>query len=563
MLSLKTYPLSQPTLKLMVVSSLAILLSACQAPTESKASVVADNALSKSPNIIVIMADDMGFSDVGAYGSEIATPNLDNLAQQGVKFSRFYTSISCSPSRSMLMTGADNHLVGIGNMAETIMDNQIGKPGYETYINSGVSTIGEDFQNLGYHTYMAGKWHLGLEKEQGPAERGFDKSFSLLFGGGSHYSTGFGPDKHRPVSFYRDNGKLIRTLPDDFYSSNFYTDKIMEYIRSEEDSQQPFMAYLALTAPHWPLQFPPDYNAEYENTYKVGWNKIRQARLAKLRQSGLFSSPLLEDDTPDLMRDWDTLSADEQKLASRDMEIYAAMVSNMDRNVGRLIAFLQENDLYDNTLILFLSDNGADHWSNETAPPVIADFANQFDNSLENRGQPDSYVFYGEEWARVSNTPFNKYKGTTNQGGMRVPAFMKLPDGQGAGQINHQVLGIEMVKSTLLDVVKGSVTAKINPMLNPLVQPQESAYLGREMWGKQGIISGQWSLVKMQAPQGTGQWQLFDVVNDPAETTDLALQFPDVTTRLKGDWLQYVEQNGVVMPKGKFYIRPPGQLPVE
>lgn len=538
------------------------LLCGCSPTTQQNNTSKVGSPLSKRPNIVVIMADDMGFSDIGEFGSEIPTPHLDKIAQEGTKFSRFYTSASCSPSRAMLLTGADNHLVGIGNMAETIMDNQIGKPGYETYLNQKVATFAEDLQSQGYHTYMAGKWHLGLEREQGPAERGFEQSFSLMFGGGSHYSNGFGPDKHRNVSLYRDNGKLIKELPDDFYSSDFYTDRIIKNIQEQQSSNKPFIAYLAFTAPHWPLQFPPDYKGEFADTYKVGWEKIRQRRLEKIRRSGLFKGDFIKDIDSDNFANWDALSADERALAARDMEIYAAMVTNLDTNVGRLVKYLKKQDMYDNTFILFLSDNGAEHWSNETAPPVIASFANEFNNALENRGQPDSFVFYGEAWARVSNTPFRQFKGTTYEGGIHAPAFMKMPHGQKHVEINDKVIGIEMVKSALLDIANSRSASSSNPMFIQAAD-ENTTYLGREMWGKQGIINDEWALVKVPKPQGTGQWQLFNVINDPAQTTDLAKQRPAIAERLMQHWQDYVKENGVVMPEGKFIIRPPGELPID
>jgi arylsulfatase len=546
---------------------------------------VLTSELSK-PNIIVILADDMGYSDIGVYGGEIETPHIDALAASGVRFSNFYSSLTCSPSRAMLMTGADNHLVGLGNMAETIADNQLSLPGYETFLNDRVETLAEALKGKGYRTYMAGKWHLGLEPEMGPAARGFDKSFSLLFGGGSHYDNSYGPDAHRPQAYYRDEGKLLDKAPAGFFSSTFYTDRIIQNIQGDLDSNKPFFAFLGFTAPHWPLQFPPNYDGKYQDTYTAGWDEISAARLQRQKDLGIVDSQTVA--APEATQ-WSSLNKEQQAYSAKTMEIYASLVDDMDAQIGRLLAYLKESDQYDNTVIVFLSDNGADAWGNVKSPPPIRDWANRFNNSYENAGQPDSYIMYGPDWARVSNTPFKDSKGNTSEGGIRVPLIIHLPErmlGTAIESINSEVTGIEDIMPTLLQVAGADTAASDNQLTTDQIRQtgrsilsllkaadiadsaeaqastiQSEAVIGREMWGKRSVRLGDWKIINQPPPTGTGQWQLYNLKDDLAEQIDLATGMPEKLEEMKLVWQQYADRNNVVLPEGGFRIREAGPLP--
>ena len=509
----------------------------------------------KAPNLIVIMADDLGFSDIAPYGGEIKTPSLQQLADDGVKFSHFYTSLTCSPSRAMLLSGVDNHISGLGNMAETIADNQLGLPGYETYLNNAVTTLPEELKTRGYNTFMAGKWHLGLAQEYSPSAQGFDHSFALLFGAASHYQNAYGPDTFRPEALYRENGKLVEELPDGFYSSNFYTNRIIENIKENQNTDKPFFAYLAFTAPHWPLQFPPDYQGQYKNDYKQGYEATRQQRITRLKKLGLLDKNITDDDLASTLPNWQSLTPLEQKSAEKNMEIYAAMVANMDENIGKLIHFLKQNNIYENTAILFLSDNGASSWGGKKMPKPVRMQADLFNNSFENRGQENSYVFYGQHWAQVSNSPFRAYKGNTTDGGIRAPALLKLPYKKTG--LYQQSVGIEQVKSFMLQLASQPEIALENALSNG----KQNKALGREMWGKLGLVHNGWKLLKLPPPVGTGQWQLFNTDNDPSEINDLAQQQPKKLTEMLILWEKYTKENNVVLPKGKFKIRSSGPLP--
>lgn len=533
------------------------------------------------PNLLIIMADDLGFSDLGAFGGEISTPNLDELARSGVQMVNFYSSLTCSPSRAMLMSGADNHLIGLGNMDETLADNQIGLPGYEGILNNRVVNLAEALQGGGYNTYMAGKWHLGLKQHQGPAARGFDESFALLFGGASHYDNSFGPDEHRTEALYRNNGKLLNKAPQGFFSSAFYTDQIIENIENGAANGKPFFAYLSFTAPHWPLQFPPGYQGKYAQTYQSGWHAIREQRLAKLKELGLLAE---SDVMAPLLADWNALSSDEQAMSARSMEIYAAMVDDMDANIGRLLNHLKKTGLYENTVVVFLSDNGASTWGNNSAPPVVRDWANTFNNSYENAGQPDSYILYGKQWGAVSNTPYKHGKGNASEGGIRVPVIVRLPSHpvESVGPTLNKVLaGIEDIMPTFLELagidtnslpeIENRVPITGLSLLPAVSNPNHAVgweaskarIVGRELWGKQGMRVGDWKLVNQPPPTGTSEWQLFNLKEDLAEQVDLADAQPEKLADMLRLWQQYVDYNNVVLPEGKFRVRETGPLPTE
>jgi len=533
------------------------------------------------PNLLIVIADDLGYSDLGAFGGEIETPNIDALAESGTQMVDFYASLTCSPSRAMLMSGADNHLAGLGNMDETLADNQLGIPGYEGYLNERVLTLADALKSGGYQTYMAGKWHLGMTKALGPAERGFDKSFALLSGGGSHYDNSFGPDMHRTEALYRDNGKLLNRAPEGFFSSDYYTNRIIQNIEDGGASEDPFFAYLSFTAPHWPLQLPPEYDGKYAETYKKGWAEVRGQRLAKLKALGIVSEA---NDMAPFGADWDALSEQEKQFSAKKMEIYAAMVDDMDANIGNLVDYLKSKGLYENTVIVFLSDNGASPWGNDTSPPAVRDWANTFNNSYENAGQPDSFILYGKQWAEVSNTPYKHSKGSASEGGIRVPMILRMPEHllpESSSSISNVLAGIEDIMPTFLelagvDAQAPKVKADQVPVTGSSFLPElmsdgnsieastsSSKVVAREIWGKQGLRAGSWKIVNQPPPMGNGDWQLYNLENDIAEQFDLASEEPQKLAEMLGLWREYVESNNVVLPEGEFRVRDVGASPTE
>lgn len=546
-----------------------LLLNGCsQDADQSVASNNSHNTQGR-PNILLIVADDLGYSDIGSYGSEISTPNLDKLAAEGMSFTQFYSGPTCSVTRSMIMSGMDSHIAGLGNMAETVADNQMNQPGYEGHLSSNVDTIAEVLNDAGYNTYMAGKWHLGMHSEQSPHSRGFDQSFALLYGGGSHYSDMAGGDEHRHPLLYRENGRLVRKLPDNFYSTTFYTDRLIEQIDSGLADNKPFFAYLAFTAPHWPLQAPTEVIDKYRGVYDVGYDVVRERRFAEQQKRGLFSSSLEPPTRPSYVKPWIKLSDDERTYHARNMEIYAAMVDYMDTSIGRIVNYLREMGQLDNSIIVFISDNGAEHWDHSSAPPSIGKFAAKFDNSLQNMGREGSFLLYGSEWAHVSNTPFSRYKGTTYEGGIRSPAIIYWPSKIAQGQLSQALIHstdwfptfAELAEAEIKEVSGKSLVALLTGTVDSVRNKNEA--VGFEVWGKRGIVTNDFKLVSSGKPNQIVDWELYDLKADPSERYDLTALQPKTYKTLLKFWDEYVANNNVILPEGPFTVRPVGEKPIE
>ncbi|MFA3918791.1 sulfatase-like hydrolase/transferase [Ruegeria hyattellae] len=311
------------------------------------------------PNFLLIMVDDLGWTDIGAYGGEIDTPALDALADKAVLFTDFHASVACSPTRSMLLTGTDNHIAGMGNMGELLAPNQIGKPGYEGHLNNRVVTLAEVLRDNGYHTYMAGKWHLGHEPDHYPYNRGFEKTFSMLYGGASHFDDMTGVRELESPAAYTLNGERLWELPPTFYSSRSYADFLMDAIRSNRGNGKPLLGYFALTAPHDPLHVPEPWKSKYQSAYDEGYEVLRQRRVEAAKDIGLVPSNAPVSEMQPQVKPRDTLSKEEQAVEVRGMEVYAGMVDNLDYHIGRVLDFLDDIGELDNTVIFFLSDDGS------------------------------------------------------------------------------------------------------------------------------------------------------------------------------------------------------------
>jgi len=355
-------------------------------------------AQDRRPNIVLIVADDAGIADIGSFGSEIRTPNIDALSSVGVRFTQFEVSATCSPSRSMLLSGADNHIAGLGNMAEFTAPNQKGKPGYEGYLNDHVVPVSSLLKDAGYNTYMAGKWHMGEEPEHWPAARGFSRDLTLIPGGGSHFDDMWGAKGERQL--YTQNGKIIQTLRAGFHSSEDYSSAIINNIEENRGDGKPFFAYLALQAPHDPFQLPAEWLDRYKGRYDQGYDVTRAGRIERMKNLGILGPKTTTYPRLANVPAWANLSAEERQQSARRMELYAAMVENMDANIGKLIEYLKAKNLYDNTLIIFLSDNGPEGNTMKMGPP--------WDNSkFEYWGKKGTFIQYGAAWAQVSAGPFH------------------------------------------------------------------------------------------------------------------------------------------------------------
>ncbi|MCK2148087.1 arylsulfatase [Marinobacter alexandrii] len=517
------------------------------------ASMMASAATADKPNFLLIVADDLGYSDIGAYGGEIETPSLDALADDGVRMTNFHTAPTCSPTRSMLLSGADSHQAGIGNMAELLTVEQKGKPGYEGYLNDLVATLPEVLRDNGYSTSMAGKWHLGRTEKLSPVTRGFDHSWVLVQGGASHFDDGRAIIGVDPKAIYLEDGKQVE-LPEGFFSSDFYADKVIEYIDAAED--KPFFSFLAFTAPHWPLQAPESYINKYESRYDEGYEAIRQQRVGKMKEMGLIGHELAANVPFDELPSWDELTDEQRKIEARKMEVYAAMVDNMDHNIGRVMDHLEKKGELENTVVLFISDNGADGNSPEVLPRNEEWIASEYDNSYDNIGRPNSYIWYGAHWGQVSATPYPMWKAYPSQGGVLVPAILSVP-GDSGGKINHGFYHVMDVMPTFLELA--GIEQPTSPyngreifdiqgvsMLPGLKgKAEKNRVVGWELLGRAAVRKGDWKIRLLEEPYGPGEWQLFNLAEDPTETTDLAAKRPEKLKEMLVEWDEYIHRNGV------------------
>jgi arylsulfatase len=544
----------------------ALVAATAASPAASPASA----ASSKRPNIVIILGDDLGFSDMGAFGGEIKTPNLDSLAHAGVRFTQFYTHASCSPTRSMLLSGVDTHLNGLGNMDEWTAPNQRGAVGYEGYLNNRVVTLPQLLKDAGYHTYMAGKWHMGKATNQIPAARGFERDFSLLDGAGSYWDmSNF--TAATPVSTFTEDGRYLKKLPKNYYATKTYTDKIIGYIEANRKDGKPFFAYVSHQAPHDPYHLPREWRSRHVGEYDKGWDALRQERLKRQIDLGITPAGTQLAERMWFVPDATLLAPASRAILGKKMELYAGMVENMDFHIGRLIDYLKKIGEYDNTIFIVFGDNGAegtDLFAMIAGTPGTRDFlfaAIQWSQTHPNAwGDPKSYVGYGPMWAQVSMTPFSQYKGYMAEGGIRNALIVSGPIvKRPAGSINHGILHVADIMPTLLEVAGASYPKTVNGHESPplmgkswgklLAGEEESPrstqdYLTWEVFGNRAVRQGDWKLRWQYQPYGTEQWELFNLAEDVAERHDLAAAKPEKVQALLALWDDYVRANNVILP---------------
>ena len=513
------------------------------------------------PNIIIIMADDMGFSDIGCYGSEIETPNLDQLASHGLRFTQFYNTSRCCPTRASLLTGLYPHQAGVGHMMN---DRKL--PGYRGDLNDSCVTIAQALKPAGYKTYMSGKWHVTKHvqpdlseemKSNWPRQRGFDRFFGTIHGAGSFFD---------PNSLTLDNTQIPPTK--DFY----YTDAISDYASKfiqEHEGDSPFFMYVAYTAPHWPMHAKPQDIEKYKGRYDAGWDQLRQTRHARQKEIGLIDPKWQITERDPAAPAWE--DAEFKDWHARRMEVYAAMVDCLDQGVGRIVKTLKEQGEFENTLILFLADNGGcaeefgsngeertakknpppigpDELQTSMVPPITRDGKPVRQGRGVMPGPADTYVAYGLPWANASNTPFRRYKHWVHEGGISSPLIVHWPQGvdqklhgkfysQPAHLIDLMATCVDLSEADYPETYQGE---KITPMQGVSLQP---SFSGKDLnrteplfWeheGNRAIRMGKWKLV---AKGATGPWGLYDLEADRTETNDLAEQHPDRAKEMAAAW---------------------------
>ncbi|KAL5905970.1 hypothetical protein ACKVV1_010383 [Pyricularia oryzae] len=552
----------------------------------------------KRPNFLIIVADDLGYSDTSPFGGEINTPNLARLVSDGNGrlLTNFHTASACSPTRSMLFSGTDNHIAGLGQMAENMRahaDLYRDKPGYEGYLNFRVAALSEVFQDAGYQTLMTGKWHLGLTRGTSPHARGFERSHVFLSGCHNHYN--FEPQLEDPAhglgdvisqaKFWMEDDRFLdrtKDLPKDFYSSTFYGNKMAQYLRERAGSDRPFFAYLPFTAPHWPLQAPADLVAKYKGVYDDGPSALRARRLERLVELGIVKAGT--EPAPMVgrkIRVWDELSAQEKAESAKKMQVYAAMVDGMDAAIGTVLDQLEADGELDNTFVLFMSDNGAEGAMLEALPMMGGgkSFAQildtYYDNRLENMGNKDSYVWYGPEWACASMAPSRGFKTWITEGGIRCPCIVRYP-GFGRGQAQSreksqptpatdsfatvmdifptlcELAGVPLPEKTFRSrevvPIRGSSWVPHLSGATASFHDEEQHITGWELFGQRAIRQGPWKAVWMTEPRGKEKWELYNVERDPGELHDAAESEPELLEKMIEHWETYLAETGLYDP---------------
>lgn len=512
------------------------------------------------PNVLLIVADDMGYSSLGAFGGEIQTPNLDALATQGVRFTNFHAMPICAPTRAELMSGTDAHIAGEGWMGGGPPEVK-GKPGYEDYLNFNVASVAELLHTGGYYNVMAGKWHLGVPLNETPAGRGFDHSFALLGGGWLH----FAPDANVPTNNplvnntkFEEDGQYV-AFPQGEYSSDLYASKIIQYLQAQQNAgdTRPFFAYLAFTAPHWPLQVPLADQNKYAGVYDKGPAVLRAQRLANQQSLGLLSAAQAADAHKfEYGISWGKLPLAEKALSARKMEIYAAMVDHMDTDVGQVISYLNSTGQLANTAIIFLADNGAE------GSDYTDTFGVGFNNDYSNIGNVSSFTQYGIEWAQAETAPYRMEKGFTAEGGIHVPAFITYPGLSLQSAITNAYADVKDITPTILNLAGVAHPSQFNgqpiaPLEGTSMVPfltgqtaqvhQPDEVIGWEQWGQRAVRIGTLKGV-YEAEPGPKQprWQVFDLSADPGENHDLGVGDPHERLLFEQLWNLYASQNQVI-----------------
>ncbi len=512
----------------------------------------------EDPNILLILVDDMGYSDLGCFGSEIPTPNIDRLASEGIRYTQFYTTGRSCPTRASIMTGLYQHQAGIGGMAEDPYNHKKYKSqphdlkeiGYRGALNKECVTLAEVLRDEGYNTYMVGKWHLGLEgMEKWPLQRGFDRYYGILSGASSYLC----PQGDRGLTL--DNSELPPPQQP-YYTTDAFTDHAINFMKSGQQSGQPFFMYMAYNAPHWPLQAKDEDIERFIGKYDAGWEATREARYERMKSMGIIDKDweLAEWES----RSWSELTETERRHSALRMSVYAAQVYSLDYNVGRVLDYLEQIGERDNTLIIFMSDNGAcaEPYS-ETGSTTIADI---------NRANSWIFPSYGLPWAQVSNTPLRKYKTRAYEGGISTSFIMSWPNNfsEYNGQIRRNVGFLPDIMATFVDASGATYPTTydghtIQPMEGESILPTVANpelvihdYIFGEHFQNNYARNGRWKIVKDQT---SDQWELYDVEADRSERNNLAERYPERVEQMEAKWYEWAEPRRVFPQQTEAYSK--------
>lgn len=507
------------------------------------------------PNILVVLFDDVGFTGFGAYGADARTPNIDALAQSGTLFSRYYSSPFCGPSRAMLMTGMDNHQVGMGTLVETVTPNQRALPGYSMVWEDDQATLATLLSDAGYQTYVTGKWGIGAKGANLPDRFGFDRSYVMDSTGGSNYDHSHYLPGYPEVSWYED-GEPVR-LPEDFYSSRNLVDQMIRYI-DEGDADRPFFGFLSLQAVHIPVQAPAEFIDKYNGVFDAGWDVMREERLQRTIDLGLVPASTTLAPVHEDHRAWDNLSPEQQAVEARKMQVNAGMTEAADFHIGRLLDHLEAAGKLDNTIVVVTSDNGPESGVTSLKNPLLnllldgVRILEGYDMSAGNLGRPGSLTAIGPEWASVSASPFSLYKFYSSEGGLRVPLVIAGPGVETSG-VQDAPVHVADLMPTLLDAagIDYDAGALYGRTVLPLLGGEtnrtrsDTESFGVEVSGNAALYRGNWKLMRTALPRGDFTWRLYDLSTDPGETTDLSSEHPDLFADMRAEYEAYTEETGV------------------
>ncbi|MEM0928124.1 MAG: arylsulfatase [Pseudomonadota bacterium] len=510
------------------------------------------------PNVVIILIDDVGFMDLGAYGGEAKTPTIDRLAAGGTMFTRAHTSPLCAPSRAMLLTGVDSHRAGVASIPEVLPPELQGQPGYGLSLEPDVRTIATHLRASGYRTFMTGKWHLGHGPGDLPVDRGFDRSFALDASGADNWQDKSYMPFYDDAPWYEDGEEA--DLPEDFYSSRFIVDQMIDYLDADERENQPFLAYLAFQAIHIPVQAPREYTEQYIDTYAGGWERLREQRFARAKAMGLIPADAALGPMHESLDRWDDLDPDEQAYRTKNMAVNAGMLSAMDHHLGRFVDYLKTTAHFDNTVFVITSDNGPEYNDPLTATGMGTWLRlNGYNWNMDTLGERGSYGFIGPAWASAAASPSARFKFYQSEGGTRVPLIFAGP-GLPSGQRSAAFTYVTDITPTLLELTGSSpvdgeaITGRsLGPALkgeaDVVYGPEEP--VGMEMAGHAALVRGQYKLLRDGEPYSDNVWRLYDIVADPGETNDLAASMPELFDSMMADYEAYTEEFGVLaMPEG-------------
>ena len=511
------------------------------------------NQAGDKPNIVLILIDDLGLTDLQAYGGEISTPNIDILASEGMLFTNYHTTPECAPSRAMLLTGMDNHNTGIPMIPEVMPTKYRNTPGYEGYLRDDALTLAEILKPAGYRTYMTGKWHLafgGKETAALPYNRGFDRTFILDATGGNNFS------HHSYLPYYLEspwfkNGQEAE-LPEDFYSSKFFVDQMIEFIEEDKNQDAPFFSYLSFQAQHIPLQAPQEFIDKYLETYELGWEELREQRKNRAIEYGIFPPNKEIVDSFSGFDDWSEVDQENKKMLIKSMAVFAGMLDAMDFHIGRFMTYLKKEGLYEKTIFIVTADNGPEGNDPSDHAPWREWFKTTiYDRDYETLGDQDSYVYIGTEFAQAMASPSHLFKFHMSEGGLRVPLIISGPEIK-KGK-NQNFAFVTDIAATLSDIVFDEVDERIigKSLQNSLAGFDERNYLdtesvGLEVTGNSALFKGDFKIVRNRPPNGSNQWELYNLFEDPGETINLAKRMPNKLQELTKDYETYAEKNGVI-----------------